>query len=105
MELTGGPTANARELLAKRLEKADRWPEARVLREEVLAARRRNLGADDEGTLSAERWLARSLAHDRIDEEAVALADHVVAHSVDNQLITFAGAGDCLNRRNWSIWH
>jgi Tetratricopeptide repeat len=57
----GGPTANAREDVAERLEKLGRFIEARPLREEVLAARRRHLGDEDPDTLSAEEWLGWNL--------------------------------------------
>lgn len=72
----GGPTANAREDFAKALEGAEQWSEARLFREEVLGARRRNLGEDHRDTLIAEIWLARNLAHDAMYEEALFLAIH-----------------------------
>jgi hypothetical protein len=86
----GGPTATARADLAERLERADRWSEARVLREEVLIARRRNLGADNEQTLSAELWLARNLTRDGMYEQALALAQHARAQAVDDEHIESA---------------
>lgn len=81
----GGPTAKGRADLAERLEHADRWTEARVLREEVLDARRRNLGADHQETLSAELWLARNLSRDGMHEQALALATHARDGAVDDE--------------------
>ena len=72
----GGPTANGRELLATCLEDADRWVEARVLREEVLSARRRNLGDEERFTLSAELYLAINLSHFGLNADALPLALH-----------------------------
>lgn len=86
----GGPTANARKDLAERLEGADRWIEARVLREEVLAGRRRHLGADHRETLVAELWLARNLSRDCIYDQALALAVHARDGFVDQEDIEAA---------------
>jgi hypothetical protein len=72
----GGPTSFARADLAVRLENADKWSEARVLREEVLASRRRNLGADNQQTLWAELWLATNLARGGSYDDALPLAVH-----------------------------
>ena len=72
----GSPTANAREDLAAALEKGERWTEARVLREEVLAARRRNIGEDAVLTLAAEGRLALNLSHGEQWAEALPLAIH-----------------------------
>ena len=72
----GGPAANARENLARSLEQADRWTGARVLREEVLAARRRHLGEENVQTLAAEVRLALNLSHDGLTAEALPLALH-----------------------------
>jgi len=69
----GGPAVNAREDLARSLEHADRWTEARVLREEVLAARRRNLGEENVQTLTAEVRLAVNLSHDGLNADALPL--------------------------------
>jgi len=40
----GGPTSNAKAEVTKRLEALERFVEARVLREEVVAANRRHRG-------------------------------------------------------------
>jgi hypothetical protein len=58
------------------LEQADRWTGARVLREEVLAARRRHLGEENIQTLAAEVRLALNLSHDGLTAEALPLALH-----------------------------
>ena len=72
----GGPTNNARALLASYLEDADRWLEARVLREEVLDARRRNLGTEESPTVTAELALAVNLSHAGLNVDALPLALH-----------------------------
>ena len=73
----GGPAANARELVATQLEKMDRFTEARLLREEVVAAFRRNRGEEDEYTLLAEEWLGTNLAKSGKPREARLLYGHV----------------------------
>ena len=73
----GGPTANARAEVAKRLEILERFVEARVLREEVVAAFRRHRGNDDLYTLVAEEWLAFDLVQCGMRDEASDLYSHV----------------------------
>jgi hypothetical protein len=73
----GGPTANARAEVAKRLEILGRFVEARVLREEVVAANRRHRGNDDLYTLAAEEWLAFDLVQCGMRDEASELYSHV----------------------------
>ena len=72
-----GPACRAREDLAKGLDSVGRHTEARVLREQVVAACRRNRGPEDEQTLDAELWLVVSLAREGIYEEALPLAIHL----------------------------
>jgi hypothetical protein len=72
----GLATTRAREGLATALEGADRWVEARVVREEVLSARRRNKGDEDLGTLNAELHLGVILNHVGLIAEALPLAIH-----------------------------
>lgn len=62
--------------LAKALDSAGRQTEARVLREQVVAACRRNRGDEDEQTLDAELWLAVSLAREGMYKGALSLATH-----------------------------
>jgi hypothetical protein len=47
-----------------------RFPEARLLRTEVLAAHRRHWGEEDPETLVAEEWLALNLANSGLTEDA-----------------------------------
>lgn len=56
-----GPAARGRGEVALQLESMDRFNEARLLREEIFDAHRRNLGDDDEETLVAEAWLALNM--------------------------------------------
>jgi hypothetical protein len=67
----------ARAEVAKWLEKLERWTEARVLREKVLASFVENRGADDHHTLVYEEWLAHNLAWSGMLEEAKPLYIHV----------------------------
>ena len=76
--IDGGPTANSRADVAEQLEKMDRLPEARVLREEVVVAYRRNRGADDLFTVDSEEWLAANLMRSGMTADARPLLDHIV---------------------------
>jgi hypothetical protein len=75
--LDGGPTANARGAVAKQLERLGRLPEARLLREEILAAQRHHRGAEDPQTLNAELWLAINLRNQGLPEDARPFFVHV----------------------------
>lgn len=72
-----GPAARGRASVANQLESMGRLAEARLLREEALAAHRRNVGDDDEQTLVAEGWLAVNLVKSGLREEAKAHFSHV----------------------------
>jgi hypothetical protein len=72
-----GQACRAREDLAKSLDAVGRHTEARVLREQVVSACRRNRGPEDEQTLDAELWLVVSLAREGLTGEALPLAVHV----------------------------
>jgi hypothetical protein len=72
-----GPAARGRGLVAEQLEQMGRLTEARLLREEALAAHRRNVGDDDEQTLIAEAELALNMAKSGLREEAKVLYGHV----------------------------
>jgi hypothetical protein len=67
----------ARTEVAKWLEKLERWTEARVLREKVLASFVEHRGADDLHTLVSEEWLAHNLGWSGMQEEAKPLYIHV----------------------------
>jgi len=69
----GGPTANARADVAKQLEKMGRFAEARLLREEVVAANRRHRGDEHQLTLEAEEWLIVNLRDSGLLKEARSL--------------------------------
>ena len=73
----GGPTANARSLLAMELESGGRIAEAQLLRREVLNAYRRNRDAEDRDVLGAEEGLAVNLAESGMFTEARPLFEHV----------------------------
>ena len=75
----GGPTANGRAEVARQLESMGRWVEARVFWEQVVAAYRRNRGADDLMTVQSEEFLALNLAKSGLHQDAINLMDHVVA--------------------------
>lgn len=75
--LDGGPTANARDDLAKQLEGMGRFTEARILREEVFAANQRHRGDEDSDTLTAEERLALNLANSGLTEDAKPLLAHI----------------------------
>lgn len=81
----GGGAANARAGVAGQLEKMGRFDEARLLRQEVLAAFRRNRGDEDRYTLLQEEWLAVNLAKSGLHEEARV---HLV-HIRDGYIRTF----------------
>ena len=85
----GGPTANARGMVAKQLEKMERLVEARVLWEQTVAAYRRSRGADDIYTMEYEEWLAANLMKSGLRREARPL----VVHICDVRLRTL-GAGN-----------
>jgi hypothetical protein len=63
--------------VAQRLESLSRFDEARLLREEILAADRRNLGDDHANTLSAEASLALNLVHAGLRPEAMPIFKHI----------------------------
>jgi hypothetical protein len=72
-----GPAARGRAEVAKQLEIMGRLSEARLLRQEALAAHRLNLGADDEQTLVTEALLALNMRRSGLLEEAKAHLTHV----------------------------
>jgi hypothetical protein len=72
-----GPATTARADIATRLEQLGRFDEARLLREEVVAAHRRNRGEDDLHTLIQEEWLVRDLWALGEREQARDLAVHI----------------------------
>lgn len=72
-----GLAATARKDIATRLEHLGRVDEARLLREEVVAAFRRNRGNDDPYTLVEEEWLAHNLAMSGLAEQARVVALHI----------------------------
>jgi hypothetical protein len=74
----GGPTANARALVADRLEEMDRYTEALLLRQDVLDAQRRRRGDLDPVTLRAELYLGFNLGHTGFYDEAKPLFRHVL---------------------------
>lgn len=63
--------------VARRLESLNRFAEARLLREDLLVANRRNLGNDHISTLGAEANLAMNLIHEGSRREALPLLQHV----------------------------
>jgi hypothetical protein len=73
----GGPTATARAFVASQLEEMGRHAEARLLRRDVVDARRRRLGSEDLSTLISEYNLAYNLYQCRMYEEAEPLSVHV----------------------------
>lgn len=78
-----GPANTARADIATRLEQLGRLDEARLLRQEVVEAHRRNRGDDDFHTLIQEEWLVRDLRALGEREQARALAVHI--HEVRNR--------------------
>jgi hypothetical protein len=72
-----GPAARGRAAVANQLESMSRFTEARLLREEALAAHRRNVGDDDDQTLVAEAWLAANMMKSGLREDAKAHFRHV----------------------------
>jgi hypothetical protein len=81
--------AVGRSEVARRLESMARFAEARLLREEILDAHRRNLGDDHVETLDAEGILALNLVHAGLRPEAMPIFKHIR----DVRLATF-GPGD-----------
>jgi hypothetical protein len=76
--LDGGPTAIGRARVAEQLEEMGRHDEGRLLREEVLAARKRDQGGEHLDTLSAELALAVNLKNSgEVEGEALTLCTHV----------------------------
>ena len=71
------PTAAARVDLAQQLEKMDRWPEARPLREAVFEASRHHLGDEHLDTLTAEWRFAINLVKQQMINQAKPLVVHV----------------------------
>jgi hypothetical protein len=73
----GGPTANGRSRVADELEAMDRYQEARLLRQEALAAFRHHLGNDRPRTIEAETMLARNFLDSGLRGEARPLLRHI----------------------------
>jgi hypothetical protein len=73
----GMPTAMGRARVAWQLEKMDRYTEARLLREEVLAAHRHHLGEEALSTLTSEENLAFNLNGAGMRDDARAHCIHV----------------------------
>jgi eukaryotic-like serine/threonine-protein kinase len=73
----GGPTAASRGDVARQLERMGRLTEARLLREESLAAYQRRLGVEHRYTLDAELWLGMNLKAAGLPEEARSHFVHV----------------------------
>ena len=76
--LEGGPTTVPRRKLAWQLERANRFDEARVLREQVITSMLRHLQGDDLDTLHDEEYLAANLARSGMAEVAQPLWHHVL---------------------------
>ena len=66
----GGPTAVNRAHVARRLEALGRYDEARLLRQDVVAAYQRHFGIDNQHTLSAELALGINLAKSGMTDDA-----------------------------------
>jgi hypothetical protein len=73
----GGPAANGRSRVADELEAMDRYPEARLLRQEALDALRHHLGNDHPSTITAETMLARNFLDSGLGIEARPLLRHI----------------------------
>jgi hypothetical protein len=69
--------ASARADIATKLEGLGRLEEGRLLREEVVAAHRRNMGEEHPQTLVAEAWLVQNLMSSELSEQARPIALHV----------------------------
>jgi hypothetical protein len=76
--LDGGPTTAARRQFAWRLEQANRFDEARLHREQLLASMMRHLPLDDLDTLHDEEYLAANLARSGMANRARPLWHHIL---------------------------